>query len=186
MLPLEEALLKYRVAVDTKNAIDPDFQIVARCDALTASNSRGVPEAIERMRAYKDVGVDVLYLEGPRSFDEIEQVRAHVDGPLMCIGYNLPNQPTVQEMADLGIAAIIGGPSSRRLESFRRAMIKAFFEQGPEVLAKFDAMIPDHEFVPVRGMSEEEEWGREFERKYLSAASLQKYEGVPLDTRPTS
>jgi len=49
LLPVEEAVAKFRIAVDTRNEIDPDFQIIARCEALTASNSRGLDEAIERL-----------------------------------------------------------------------------------------------------------------------------------------
>ena len=60
VIPIKEAVAKFRVAVDVRDSLDPDFQIIARCEALTASNSRGLPEAIERMQAYKEAGVTML------------------------------------------------------------------------------------------------------------------------------
>ena len=62
VISLEEALGKYRAAVDARNELDPDFVIIARCDARGASGG-SLEETIERLRAYKLVGVDVLYAE---------------------------------------------------------------------------------------------------------------------------
>jgi 2-methylisocitrate lyase-like PEP mutase family enzyme len=82
LISLEEAAGKYRAAVDAKMELDPDFVIVARCDARTAVGG-GMEEVIVRLKAYKRAGVDVLYFEAPQSREEIEEVRAEVEGPLM-------------------------------------------------------------------------------------------------------
>jgi len=58
----EEALGKYRAAIDTRNALDPDFVIIARTDAYGAVGG-SLEEAIWRGRAYADAGVDSVWCE---------------------------------------------------------------------------------------------------------------------------
>jgi isocitrate lyase len=58
----EEALGKYRAAVDTRNRVDPEFVIIARTDAYGAVGG-SLEEAIWRGRAYADAGVDLVWCE---------------------------------------------------------------------------------------------------------------------------
>ena len=58
----EEALGKYRAAVDTRNRLDPDFVLIARTDAYGAVGG-SMEEAIWRGRAYADAGVDLVWAE---------------------------------------------------------------------------------------------------------------------------
>src|SRR2546427_10775010 len=55
VVSLEEALGKYRAAVDTRDRLDPDFVIVARTDAQGAVGG-SLGEAIRRARGYADAG----------------------------------------------------------------------------------------------------------------------------------
>jgi 2-methylisocitrate lyase-like PEP mutase family enzyme len=59
---------------------DPDTVIVARTDAR---GPLGLEEAIARANLYASVGADVIFVEAPRSEEEIEQIAAHVDTPLL-------------------------------------------------------------------------------------------------------
>ena len=59
---LEEAVGKYRAAVDTRNQLNPDFVIIARTDAYGAVGG-SLEEAIRRGRAYADAGVDLVWPE---------------------------------------------------------------------------------------------------------------------------
>src|ERR671931_1623134 len=59
---LEEALGKYRAAVDARDRLDPDFVIIARTDAYGAVGG-SMEEAIWRGRAYADAGVDMVWCE---------------------------------------------------------------------------------------------------------------------------
>src|ERR671935_2822716 len=54
----EEALGKYRAAVDTRNRLDPDFVLIARTDAYGAVDG-SLEEAIWRGRAYAEAGGDL-------------------------------------------------------------------------------------------------------------------------------
>ena len=58
----DEAVGKYRAAVDTRNRLNPDFVIIARTDAFGAVGG-SLEEAIRRGRAYADAGVDLVWPE---------------------------------------------------------------------------------------------------------------------------
>lgn len=79
VVPLDEALDKLKAALDAR--VDPDFKIIARTDART---DHGLDAAIERARAFAEVGADVLFVESPESEDELAQiVRALPDTKLL-------------------------------------------------------------------------------------------------------
>src|SRR5438876_4940228 len=58
----EEALGKFRAAIDERNRLDPDFVLIARTDAYGAVGG-SLEEAIWRGRAYADAGVDLVWSE---------------------------------------------------------------------------------------------------------------------------
>ncbi len=58
----EEALGKYRAAVDVRNRLDPDFVLIARTDAYGAVGG-SLEEAIWRGRAYAYAGADLVWCE---------------------------------------------------------------------------------------------------------------------------
>src|SRR5436305_5886484 len=71
VVPLEQAIARYRAAVDMKNELDPNFVIMAQCYARDAANG-GLDDALHRLAAYETVaGVDWVQLESPHSPDEI-------------------------------------------------------------------------------------------------------------------
>jgi 2-methylisocitrate lyase-like PEP mutase family enzyme len=175
VIPIDEAVAKFRVAIDTKDRLDPDFQVIARCEALTAVNARGLPEAIERMRAYKAAGVDVLHLEGPRSIEEIQAVRAAVDGPLTCNFYNLPEELTPEEAMRLGLCeARYPGLIANAMHAAAWDVLTRFKEQGYQGVREFQAMFagsPERRALDVSGIAHI----REMEEKYLPQSLLEKY-----------
>lgn len=58
----EEAVGKFRAALDVRNRVDRDFAIIARTDAFGAVGG-SLEEAIWRGRAYADAGVDLVWCE---------------------------------------------------------------------------------------------------------------------------
>jgi isocitrate lyase len=62
IIPLDQAVGKYRAAIDTRNRLNPDFVIVARTDAFGAVGG-SLDETIRRGRAYADAGVDLVWPE---------------------------------------------------------------------------------------------------------------------------
>lgn len=100
----EEAVGKYQAAMDAKMELDREFVIIARVDARGAVGG-SLEEAIDRAIAYKATGVDVLYVEGPQSWEEVTEIRRAVEGPLMCTMYMLDPQPSLHDQETVGLAA---------------------------------------------------------------------------------
>lgn len=102
----EDMCQKVRAAVDAR--VDESFQIVARTDARS---SLGLDEAIERARAYRDAGADLLFVEAPESRAELAKVGDELgdDVPLvanMTEGGQTP-MLSADELADLGFDVVL-------------------------------------------------------------------------------
>ena len=78
IISVDEYLLKLTAAIDARD--DKDFIVVARTDARATS---GLDEAIERGREYFKFGADVIFVEAPRSIDELKEIGSKIDAPLV-------------------------------------------------------------------------------------------------------
>ncbi len=74
----EEAFDRVRAAVDAR--ADDDILILARTDAR---HEHGLSEAIARAGRFAELGADILFVEAPRSVDEMRAVCADLPGPKM-------------------------------------------------------------------------------------------------------
>jgi 2-methylisocitrate lyase-like PEP mutase family enzyme len=79
VVPRAEALARIRAAVDAREE-GADLLVMARTDAREV---HGLDEALERARAFRDLGADLLFVEAPRDEAEMERVARELDGPLM-------------------------------------------------------------------------------------------------------
>ena len=103
VVPLDQAIARYRAAVDMKNELDPDFVVMAQCYARDASNS-SLDDCLTRLRAYRqDAGVEWVQLESPHAVEEIKRARALVEGPFSFMKGKLPRYLTLEEHMALGI-----------------------------------------------------------------------------------
>jgi len=75
LIPVDEAVQKIRAAVDAR--ADPDFMIIARCDALLVA---GIDEAVLRGQAYLEAGADMLFIESPCSLEQVAQIPQRLPG----------------------------------------------------------------------------------------------------------
>ena len=69
LIPKDEMAAKVRAAVYARQ--NPDTMIVARTDARAVN---GFEDAIDRVRAYRAAGADVIFFEAPESAAEVRQV----------------------------------------------------------------------------------------------------------------
>jgi 2,3-dimethylmalate lyase len=69
LIPKEEMVQKLHAAVDARR--DPDFVVIARCDALMVN---GLDDMLERGEAYLEAGADMLFFEMRESMDEIRAI----------------------------------------------------------------------------------------------------------------
>lgn len=75
VVPVAEARARIRAAVDSRR--DPDFCVMARTDALATD---GLDEALRRADAYLAAGADLLFVEAPRSPDDLAAIAARFPG----------------------------------------------------------------------------------------------------------
>jgi carboxyvinyl-carboxyphosphonate phosphorylmutase len=74
----DDYIMKLKAAVDARE--DKDFIIVARTDARAPL---GLDEAIQRGRAYHKAGADVIFIEAPRSIEELKRIAKEINAPLV-------------------------------------------------------------------------------------------------------
>jgi 2-methylisocitrate lyase-like PEP mutase family enzyme len=106
-ISLEEAIGKYRAAVDAARELDEDFVICARCDLIGAEDG-SFEAAVERCIAYKaEADVDLIWLNTVPSKDEVREALHAIPGPVM-ITYGGPAPAvTLDEWQEWGAAAAI-------------------------------------------------------------------------------
>ena len=78
VIPKEEYAEKLQSAIDAK--FNKDFIIVARTDARA---TEGLDKAIERGNYYKKIGADVIFVEAPKSLDEMKKIGKSINAPLV-------------------------------------------------------------------------------------------------------
>ena len=78
VIPCEEHVQKIRAAVAARG--DSGLVLIGRTDARAVV---GLDDAIERGKAYRDAGADIVFVEAPQSLEELEAIaRAIPDAPL--------------------------------------------------------------------------------------------------------
>jgi 2-methylisocitrate lyase-like PEP mutase family enzyme len=78
VIPIQDMVRKIEVAVESRRS--DDTLIIARTDARAG---HGLSEAIERGKAYRHAGADVIFVEAPESEAEFERVGQEIDAPLL-------------------------------------------------------------------------------------------------------
>lgn len=75
VIPASEMAAKIRAACAAR--VNPETMIIARTDALAVN---GLSDALARCDTYMEAGADALFVEAPRSIDEMKIIAAHVGG----------------------------------------------------------------------------------------------------------
>ena len=135
-----EMVAKISAACDARQ--DSDLLIVARTDAIAVG---GVEDAIRRGHAYRAAGADVLFIEAPRSVEEIRRVGDEfrtAGTPLMINMVEGGRSPllSVAELATLGY----------RLISFSGSLQKAALHSMAELLGDLRSSGSVVSFYPRR------------------------------------
>ncbi len=79
VVPFEEAVTRIRAACDARDE-GAGILILARTDARA---THGMEEALKRIRAFDELGADILFLEGPRSEEEMRAFCSATGRPCM-------------------------------------------------------------------------------------------------------
>jgi 2-methylisocitrate lyase-like PEP mutase family enzyme len=179
VVPLEQAIARYRAAVDMKNELDPDFVVMAQCYARDAANG-GLDEALARLQAYKEqAGVDWVQLESPHSVDEIKQARARVQGPFSFMKGKLPRYLGLDEHLALDVN-IAWYPGFTHHVTWA-ALFDFMQEFNAKGMAAWEAFVESRKDRPypipeVPPSGEGLEKQRELEERYLAQSARAKYQ----------
>lgn len=105
VIPTDEMVQKIRAAVDARQ--DPHFVLIARTDAGAV---HGFQEALRRGQAYREAGADVLFIEAPRSREELHTIKTTFpDIPLLFNWAESGKTPplSLPEIEQLGFKLVI-------------------------------------------------------------------------------
>lgn len=161
VIPAEEMAMKIAVAVETRGS--DDFLIIARTDSR---QMLGLDEALRRVRLYQEAGADLLFVDAPESFEEVERIAAEGPRPAMINmvpprDFKTP-QISARRLHEMGFAlgiypGMLVSPGLAAME----ASLDRFFETG-----EMDPAAPGvspHELVGFpRVWADEARWSARF------------------------
>ncbi len=153
----EEAFDRIRASVDARE--EKDILIMARTDA---NHTHGIKEAIERAQIFHELGSDILFVEAPKTEDEMRLICQEVPGckianiveggltpnlsmkELEDIGYNMAVYPltalssAMKAMVDSLNKLKIDDDRSSNLMSFTELRKRVGFDDYYEVSSKYE------------------------------------------------
>ena len=129
VVPMEEHVQKIRAALDARR--DPDFVIIARCDAYAVT---GWEDTVRRCKAYRDAGADMVFVDGIKSVADLElYARDLPDMPRLYNG-DLANTKDVEAM---GYKVMICGSTIWLIYKQLMAAFEELKETGAVDAARF-------------------------------------------------
>jgi methylisocitrate lyase len=149
VIPAEDQVQKLRAAVEARG--DDDLVIIARTDAR---EPLGLDEALRRGRLYRDAGADVVFVEAPRSIDELKAVAAAIpDAPLFANMIEGGKTPLLSssDLQALGFKMVVYPLSA--LFTAARAIFETYkaLVETKTTASRQSALMSFHEFEEVVG-----------------------------------
>ena len=153
LIPAEEMQHKLRAMLEARR--DPDFFVVARTDAMGVTD---VDDAIRRLTSYADVGVDGLYVDAPRSVDQLKEIARRLKPlgkPLLFNMVRSGKTPylSLEEVHELGFDyAICPVEPMLAMHKAVKEMMETFMSAGCTTEAIADRLTPFEEFNDFIGL----------------------------------
>ena len=151
VVPAEDHAAKVRAAVEARG--DAFFTVTARTDAR---EPLGLDEAIRRGKVYKEAGADLIFIEAPRSVEELERIAAEVPGPLVVNNIEGGRTPVLpldrlHEMGFISVGYVLSGlfASAKALSDTYAYLLEHGDTEGIR-----DRMMDFEEFTDVIGLAE--------------------------------
>jgi len=174
VIPIEEAVGKYRAADAVRRQIDPDFVLIARTDARGAHGG-SLDEAIRRANAYLEAGADLAFVEGPTSVEEVRRICKEVHGRVFYNQTGVSPRLSLEEMNALGIAVtILPGATLRATVQAVYDLARELKERGPAAETDFNERFKAHPLGNIHSFAGFDQV-REWEEAYLPAEEMDKY-----------
>jgi len=138
---------------------DPDFVVIARTDALAVE---GLDAAIERGRRYAEAGADMVFVEAPRSVDELARIARDI--PVPQLANMLPGGATplvpLDGLERLGFRVAVDPTSTLALTGFAVREFAARWLRDGAAGDLTTRMLSFAELQDVVGVGAVEAWGR--------------------------
>ncbi len=152
VVPMSDAVAKLRAAVRART--NPDTVIIARTDARAVE---GLAAALDRARAFRDNGADVLFVEALPNEAEIEEVAEALRGETLLFNWAEGGKTpplTIERIHELGFRIVIC-PLTALLSAttaVRAALAELHSAGTPAPLV--DRLLPFSEFTDFIGLPE--------------------------------
>ncbi|MEM8836988.1 MAG: isocitrate lyase/phosphoenolpyruvate mutase family protein [Pseudomonadota bacterium] len=136
----ESAVARIKAGVDVARSAGFPFQFCARADGVMIG-AYDVNEAIRRLRAFEEVGADVLYAPLLPDLDALKTVTSSVSKPVNALAYGKLAEASLDELSNAGAkrVSIGGGLFNAAQEAFFNAASAMFAEGDFSTLAGLSA-----------------------------------------------
>lgn len=146
----EDMVKKIRAAVDARR--DPALVIIARTDAAAVA---GLGDALDRGQAYREAGADVVFIEAPRSVDEVTTTaRAFGGTPLLYNWVDQGKSPmlSLEELRRLGFRLVIFPVSLLFAATYAMLDVLELFRRGETSALTTQRMVSFRQFTDQVGL----------------------------------
>jgi methylisocitrate lyase len=153
LIAAEEMQQKLRAMLEARR--DPDFFVVARTDAMGVTD---LDDAIRRLTSYAAVGADGLYVDAPRSVDQLKEIARRLKPlgkPLLFNMVRSGKSPylSLNEVHALGFDyALCPVEPMLAMHKAVKEMMEAFMSAGCTTNAIADRLTPFEEFNDFIGL----------------------------------
>jgi methylisocitrate lyase len=153
LIPAEEMQQKLRAMLEARR--DPDFFVVARTDAMGVTD---LDDAIRRLTSYAAVGADGLYVDAPRSVEQLKEIARRLKPlgkPLLFNMVRSGKSPylSLQEVYELGFDyALCPVEPMLAMHKAVKEMMETFMSAGCTTNAIANRLTPFEEFNDFIGL----------------------------------
>lgn len=167
VIPTAEMVAKLKAALDART--DPDLVIMARTDALAA---HGIDEAIERANRYREAGADLIFVEAPRSAEEMRRIAREVSAPTMANMIEGGKTPTLTpaELQEIGFSVVVYPLAALYAAAWAVREVMRELRATGRTHAALDRMISFAEFNQMVGLQQIREAEAHYYQNLRSAA----------------
>ena len=152
LIPATAVISKIRAALDARK--DEDFLIIARTDAGSVD---GLEAAIQRANLYRNAGADMIFLESPRSVEELEIISRELkDADLlvnMVEGGKTPVLP-FEKLRQMGFKIVLYPTASIRIVAKTLIGFAQQLADKKDTLGMEDQMISYEESNMITGLAD--------------------------------
>lgn len=159
----EEMTQRIKAVCDTRANGNKGMVVIARTDSRTGL---GIDEAIRRSNIYLEAGADIIFLESPESYEEVQRITKEVKGPVLYNNVEGGRSPflTKEQLETVGAKLTIYPNSMTRVVAKECMRLMETLKETGSTLPMANNMMNHKE---LWGMFDAEGWYA-LEKKYSS------------------